>query len=232
MPDEALEASNEGAPEGGSTDAAPEGAARGAADDRVELREAVMEAMLVACGERGYNKVAVRHVLEGYGGNRAQFYELFADKAECYAAAYEWGMERLSARLVDAAVSAGEWRAGLRAGLAELARFIRMQPLIAKGLLVEVQVAGGRALTVREAVMERLSRAIDSARRETESRHSPPPVTASFMVSAIDGAVVAALERDDPQSFAAVIPELAHMVVSAYFGEEAGREELEPAPRS
>ena len=235
MADEALEASNEGAAEGGAAEAAPEGAARNAAElrgERAALRETVMEAMLIAAGERGYNKVAVRDVLEHYGGHRAQFYELFANKAECYAAAYEWGTRRLSARLLGPAASAGEWRAGLRAALAELARFIGTQPLIAKGLLVEVQGAGGRALAVREAVMERLSRAIDSARRETESRHSPPPVTASFMVGAIDAAVVAALERDDPQSFAAVIPELAHMVVSAYFGEEAGREELVPAARS
>jgi AcrR family transcriptional regulator len=229
MPDEALEASNGNAAEGGPTEAAPGETTRSAADDRAALREAVMEAMLIAAGEQGYGKVAVRHVLERYGGHRVQFYDLFANKAECYAAAYEFASERLGGDLLGAGAEAGDWRQGLRAALAELARYVTERPLEAKGLLIEVQAAGGPALAKREAVMERLSRAIDSARRETESRHSPPPITANFMVSAIDGAVVGALARGEPQSFSAVIPELAHMVVSAYFGEEAGREELELA---
>ncbi len=233
MPDEALEASNGGGAEGGPAEAAPEEAARSAArlrGDPAAAREAAMEAMLIAAGERGYGKVAVRHVLEHYGGHRVQFYDIFADKAECYAAAYELEAERLCGELLVTAATAASWRQGLRAALAELARFARERPLAAKGLLIEVQVAGGRALAVREAVMERLSRAIDSARRETQSRHSPPPVTASFMVSAIDAAVVGAIARGEPQEFASAIPELAYMVVSAYFGEEAGREELELAP--
>jgi AcrR family transcriptional regulator len=227
MPDEALDESK-GKAESGPTDAAP-GEAASAPDDRDQLCEAVMEAMLIAAGEHGYTRVAVRHVLERYGGNRTQFYELFANKAECYAAAYELEAERLCGDLLVMAATAGGWREGLRAALAELARFAEERPLMAKGLLIEVQVAGGRSLAVREAVMERLSRAIDSARHETSSRHSPPPVTASFMVSAIDSAVVGALARGEPGDFATAVPELAYMVVSAYFGEAAGREELELA---
>ena len=189
-----------------------------------ELRGRIMEAMLGACGELGYRKVAVRDVLERYGGYRVQFYRLFAGKQDCYAAAYEAEAGRLGAALLGAAAAEPGWREGLRAALGELASYACERPLVARGLLVEVHVAGGPALVRREEMFERLTRAIDSARRETGSRHSPPPLTAPFMVSAIEAAVCEALEKGEPQRFAAAVPELAQMVVVQYFGEEAGGE--------
>ena len=191
-----------------------------------EVRGQIMEAMLAACGELGYRKVSVRSVLARYDGYRVQFYREFGSKAECYATAYEAEAERLCGTLLGAAAAEPSWREGLRAALRELARFACERPTVARGILVEIHVAGEPALTKREELFERLTRAIDSARRETGSRHSPPPMTAPFMVSAIEASVCAALERGDPGSFAAAVPELAGMVVGAYFGEEAAGEEL------
>lgn len=186
-----------------------------------ELREQIMAAMLEACGELGYRKVSVRAVLERYGGHRIQFYSEFANKAECYAAAYGAEAERLVAALLKAGAVAPGWQAGLTGALGEVARYARERPLAARGVLVEIHVAGGPALAKREELFERLTRAIDSARRETGSRHSPPPITAAFMVRAIEAAVGAALEAGEPERFVAAVPELAGMVAAAYFGEEA-----------
>lgn len=194
-----------------------------------DARERIMEGMLAACGELGYRGVAVRDVLERYGGYRLQFYREFGGKAECYAAAYGAEAKRLCGALLGAAAVEPSWRCGLRAALGELARFACERPLVARGLLIEVHVAGGPALEKREEMFERLTRAIDSARRETGSRHSPPPVTAAFMVNAIDAAVCTALEKGAPAEFAAAVPELAQMVVAPYFGEEAAVEELAAA---
>jgi AcrR family transcriptional regulator len=187
-------------------------------DSEAEAR--IIEAMLVACGERGYRKATVQDVLDRCGGHRVQFYRHFANKAECYAVAYATEIERLCEALLGAARAQETWRAGLRAALEELARFAGERPALARGLLAEAQVAGGPALPKREEVLERLSRAVDSARRETESRHDPPPVTATFMVGAIEAAVTSALSKGKPEEFAAAVPELTGMVVAAYFGEQ------------
>lgn len=181
-----------------------------------EIRLRIMDAMLHACGARGYREVSVQHVIDGYGGYRVQFYRHFASKADCYAAAYEEGIEDLCTRLFEACAAEATWRMGLRAALLELARLVGDDPALARGLLIEVFVAGGPALAKREEVFERLTRAIDGARRETESRHSPPPVTATFMLGAIEASVVNALFKRKPQSFAAGVPELVEMVAGAY----------------
>jgi AcrR family transcriptional regulator len=191
------------------------------------LRERIMGATIEACGERGYRKATVQDTLDRYGGHRQQFYKHFASKAECYAAAYEFEVERLYAALSSRAAAQPSWHSGLFAVLAGLAELICARPTFARGLLVEVHVAGGPALLKRLEVFERLTRAVDSARRETESRHSPPPVTATFMVGAIEAAVTSALTRAEPEDFADAVPELAHMVLAAYFGDEIAGEETD-----
>ena len=193
-----------------------------------ETRHEILLAILATCGEKGYRRVAVQDVIERYGGNRVQFYRHFSSKADCYAAAYEEEIDRLQARVVAAATAAGSWRLGLRAGLDEVARIAEQGPLVARGLLVEVHVAGGPALRRRAQAHERLVAALDGGRGEG-AVPSPPEITAQFMGGAIESTLVGALAAEDPGAFTAAVPELAHMVVSTYLGEEAAAEELAAA---
>jgi AcrR family transcriptional regulator len=183
-----------------------------------EPRERILSATLLGAGELGYRKLTVQEVIERYGGYRLQFYSHFANLGECYLAAYTTHSDRLIARLLEAGASAASWREGLRAALDELGRFASEEPMMARGLMSEVHLAGQPALDHREEVLERLSRAVDSARREIGSRHSPPPLTAPFMVSAIESTVVRALSKGRPGSFVEAVPELERMVAVAYFG--------------
>src|SRR5258708_1165598 len=131
-------------------------------------------------------------------------------------------------RRAAARAGGGRWRGGVGAGVGGLSCFVEAEPVLARGLLVEVHVAGGAALEKRGEVFERLSSAMDGARRETSgSRHSPPPIAAAFMVGAIEEAVCAELVTGTPERFTAAVPQLAQMVVNAFFGAEAAREELE-----
>jgi AcrR family transcriptional regulator len=188
-----------------------------------QVREQILEAMLGACGELGYRAVTVKDVYQRYGGYRVEFYRQFANKAECYAVAYETEVERLWRRLARACETADDWAGGLRAALEELAEFVSERPYDATGLLVESHVAGGPAGVKRAEVVERLTRAVDGARRETSaSRHSPPPITASFIVSAIEESVVSALARGAPEDFAAAVPALTWLAVRFYFEGEPG----------
>jgi AcrR family transcriptional regulator len=197
----------------------------GQVGQELEVRERIMEAILRACGERGYREVSVQDVIDRYGGYRVQFYKHFANKAECYAAAYETGTERLCAAVLGASRAERDWRRRLRAALDELARFVVAEPDLARGLIVDVHVAGGVALVKRQEVFDRLCCAVDTARRETDSRPSPPTITAAFMVGAIEAAVSSALVAREPQQFSQAVPELAQIVDAAYFGDRAAHEE-------
>jgi AcrR family transcriptional regulator len=193
-------------------------------------RQRLLEAMLIVSGELGYEQVAVRHVIQRAKTSRATFYKHFEDREDCFAQAHRDAGDWLHQRLIGAAKRQSSWREGLRAAMAELLEFCANQPPIAKALFVEVHAAGGRALDQRRELMERLSRALDGARREIPSRQAPPPVTSTFIVGAIDTLVSAKLMDDDAERAPEMLPGLLHFVVMQYFGEDAAWEEMAAAP--
>jgi AcrR family transcriptional regulator len=192
-------------------------------------RERLLEAVLLVSGELGYEQVAVKHVIERARASRATFYKYFEDREDCFAQAYGDAGEWLHRRMLGAAKRQSTWREGLRAALAELLEFCANQPAIAKAVFVEVHAAGEQALAQRRDLMERLSRALDSARREISSRQAPPPVTSTFMVGAIDTLVCAKLMDGDAAHAPEMLPGLLYFVVMQYFGEEAAWEEMTAA---
>ncbi len=194
-----------------------------------EVRDRILAAVLVASGEKGYRGVAVQDVIDRYGGNRVQFYRLFASKGECYAEAHEIELGRLTERVLAAGRGEPEWRLGVRAGIEELAAYAEDDPARARGLLVEAHVAGGRSLALQARALERLARALDRGRLAGGGRQAPPAITGRFMAGAIEASLTGALAADDPGAFTAATPELTHMVVAAYLGEEDAGEELAAA---
>jgi AcrR family transcriptional regulator len=193
-------------------------------DGRVQ-RELELAALEIS-GDVGYRALTVQLILDSCKASRGRFYKSFTNKGDCYAQGYAVAIERLATDILAPNPAGPGWLASFRAGLERLAAFVGSEPLLAKGLLAEVHVAGGAAVVKRKEVFERLSSAVDAARRENESRHSPPPITAAFILSAIEEAVVRALLRGEPQAFAATVPDLVYLAVSVYFGEEAAREVL------
>jgi AcrR family transcriptional regulator len=193
-------------------------------------RERLLEAMLLVSGERGYEQISVQDVIERAQASRATFYKHFNDKEDCFTQAYSDAAGWLYQRLIGVAKRQPGWREGLRAGMAELLEFCANQPALARALFVEPHAAGGAALAEHDLLMERLSRAIDGARREIPSRQAPPPVTATFMVGAIETLVRAKLMSGEPETAPEMLPGLLHFVVMQFFGEDAAWEEMTAAP--
>lgn len=193
-------------------------------------RERILAAILTVTGERGYEQVAVRHVIERAGTSRATFYKHFRDRDDCFAQAYGEAGEWLYRRLLGAARRPASWREGVRAALAELLEFCANQPDTAKALVIEVHAAGERSLALRLDLMERLARALDEARREIPSPQAPPPATADFIVGAVDTLLAAKLIDGDAEHAPEMLPGLLHFVVMQYLGESAAWEELTAAP--
>lgn len=190
------------------------GKRRGALDHKI------MEATLLTCGDLGYRHTTVEKVVERYGGYRTQFYSHFASLEECFATAYEEEAENLCEAILRAGGEAPDWHQGVRAALDLFAAYVDEHPAKASALLIDVHVAGGPAMDLREKLFERLARAIDSARRDTKSRHVPPPLTAAFMVNAVGAVAVSTLSTGYPQRLADTVPELVSLIVVAYFGDE------------
>jgi AcrR family transcriptional regulator len=194
-----------------------------------DVREGAMEGVLVACGELGFRETSVRAILEHSGGHRAQFYQHFESKEDCFAQAYAVWIERLCLSLLEAAATTPGWEAGVREAIVRLFQFVTRCPAIARALFVEVQIAGEPALARHEAALERLTAAIDSARADIDPAAAPPETTGIFVVGGIESCVCEALTAGDPGQIWEALPELMHFAAGSYFGKEEAEGAFERA---
>jgi AcrR family transcriptional regulator len=191
------------------------------------LDREIEEAALRACGELGYTRLTVEHLLERGPVGRSVFYRRFEGIADCFARAHGAAVERLAERVLRRAARWPEWRSGLRAGLIELLLLVESEPQIARALVIEVHAAGGEALARHNAAKRRFARAID-AERARVCLHSPAPSpgTAALIVGGIETLVRRHLEWGEPEDVWELLPQLLHFAVLPYLGPEAAQAEL------
>jgi AcrR family transcriptional regulator len=182
--------------------------------------------MLLSVGARGYEKASVQEVLERSGISRERFQRHFGGKEACFAQAYEMAVDRICAEVLEAARGAASWRAGFRAALARLLRTVAEQPLLAKALLIEVRAARGQAWTKHQQAIEQLARAVDSARDEPDARPTATALTAQFVVGAVEEAICAEIGAGRTATVERLLPDLMHLAVLNYFGEDEAWLEL------
>ncbi len=182
--------------------------------------------MLLTVGARGYEAAGVQEVAERSGISRDRFHRRFGSKDECFARAYEEAAVRLRDDVLEAGARAASWRLGFRAALAELLRFVAEQPLLAKALLLEVRAARGRAWAAHQQTVERFVAAVDRAREESETLPSASATTAGFMVGAIEESLVLEIGAGRATEVTRLLPDLCHLVVLNYYGEDEAWLEL------
>jgi AcrR family transcriptional regulator len=181
--------------------------------------------MLLSVGARGYDKATVQEVLERSGISRDRFQRRFGSKEACFAQAYEMAADRLCAEVLEAGREAESWRAGFRAALARLLKTVAEQPLLAKALLIEVRAARGRAWAKHQQLVERFAAAVDSASREPGASPTTA-LTAQFVVGAIEESIVTEIGAGRAATVERLLPDLAHLAVLNYFGEDEAWLEL------
>jgi AcrR family transcriptional regulator len=187
-------------------------------EDSDKRRAELEDAVLRGSAELGYANLTVQAVLDRAGASRARFYREFDNLDACYASAYTKQVELVSEKLL--AGCTGDWESGLDRALGVVSKLVEDDPLLARALIVEVHAAGEPAIAKKREVWERLSHALDRARRETtKSRHSPPPLTASFMLSAIESAMCQFLLDGAQDDFGQTVSALRDLIVEAYRGD-------------
>jgi AcrR family transcriptional regulator len=182
--------------------------------------------MLLTVGALGYEGATVQEVANRSGVTVDQFHRRFGSKDKCFGQAYEAAAEQLCAELLEVGRGAATWRLGFRAALAELLHTVAEQPLLAKALLIEVRAARGVAWEAHQRLVERLMGAVDSARDDPEALPGISRMTAGFMVGAIEESIGLEIGAGRAGEIERLLPDLSHLVVLNYFGEDEAWLEL------
>jgi AcrR family transcriptional regulator len=185
------------------------------------VEQRIGETMLEVVGELGYGRATVEDVILRGACSRAGFYRHFANKEECFQAAYRYEADRLVTAILAPCESASDWARGLIGALHTALDFAAKEPARAHALLIGSRVAGGDVAVVQQQLFERLSHALDRARRLPGSRHSAPPLTATMMIGAVENLVRGLLVSGEAKRAPTLLSDLTYLIVQCYFDDDA-----------
>jgi AcrR family transcriptional regulator len=152
-------------------------------------RERMLLAVSDAVSEHGYANTPVAEILRRAGVSRETFYEHFANKEDCFLAAYDAGativLEAMGAPFASGHASldvADLLDRVLERYLAVLAS----EPALARTFLVEVYAAGPAALARRDAVQQRF---VDAVARLVGAHNEEQRFACEALVAAVSALV-------------------------------------------
>jgi AcrR family transcriptional regulator len=203
-------------------------------------RTTILEATAALVAERGVAALTLGDVLARAGVTRRLFYECFDDRDACLPAAFDLGVQRAAQRIAPAYDAQSRWRDAIRAGLAELLRFLDDEPALGRLCIVHSLSGGAVLLRRRIAVQSTLWEVIDRGRGEgAAGRNEPPAVVAEGVVGAVATVIQTRLlaqdaEPPDERPTIELFGSLMSLIALPYLGAGAARRELArpaPAPR-
>lgn len=189
-------------------------------------RARLLAAMIDVCAERGVAEVTVAHVVERAGVSRRTFYEIYADREECFLEAFDEGVERVSRYVLEGYEPSARWVDRMRTALTALLAFLDAERATGRVLIVESLAGGDSAVSRRRAGVERMIAFVDEANAEVKAGKQAPTLTAEGVVGGVLSILHSRLMRDDPGSFLELTGALASMIVLPYLGPAAARKEL------
>jgi hypothetical protein len=126
-------------------------------------------------------RVLVEHILPQTPHGREATLRVFADREDCFLAAFEHALSEAILFAREAYEGEPDWREGTRSALAQLLMFIE-HAYLARLLTVESLVAGEKVLRRRAQVLDELARVIDRGRLVHDLESYPPPLAGSGVV--------------------------------------------------
>lgn len=193
----------------GSTDV-EDGAGRLPALERRSQRGRLLAGMAHTVARRGYAATPVAEVLKAAGISRRTFYEQFADKEDCFLAAYDAVVAACTERMVAGYHAGDSWADGVECAYDALLGTLAAEPEFAHLGVVDVLAAGPRALARREATLRRFASFIDFTRERAEVVASPPALVGQAIVGGIHELVYSHIVRGETTRLPQLTDELLH----------------------
>jgi len=206
-------------------------------------RGRMIEAMAEAVAEKGYTSATVADVVARAGVSRKTFYEHFADREECFLAAYDAAVDVLLGAVAGrvAAGGAGEgaaadgngghdWREAVRGGVRAYLESLAVHPAFARTFLVEVRVAGPRALARRAEVHARFAQFLQEQARLARQDHpwlpELPDAAYAALVGGMDEVVSSWVAEGRVADLVDLEPDLSYFQLALLAGPQIAKEAL------
>ncbi len=189
----------------------------------------LLDAAVAVVAEEGLSRLSVARVSARAGMSSKTFYDLFADREDCFLAVFDRAVGELAALAAAAWAGDGEWVARMRSALIVLLASLERDPALARVVFVEALAAGPRVLARRAEVLDHLAGLIDEGRAGAPA--GLPALVAPSVAGAAFSIVHARLLDAHSESLMELVgPVMATVVLPYRGGECSARELARPVP--
>jgi AcrR family transcriptional regulator len=187
------------------------------ADQRARLLEATAAAM----AEIGYSELTVRDLIERAGVSRRTFYQLFDDKLACVLAAHESAVESFMDVVGEACAHQLSWPDGVAAGVSAAIDFTVESPDVVRLILMQCHtVPEPRLIEATLSAHERFTAMLRTGRKRSRGPRPALELSEAAIVGGVTAIVGAKLCAGEVEELRGLGPELVHLVLAPYLGEE------------
>lgn len=184
-------------------------------------RERLLDAVAQVASAKGYATATVQDVIDYAGVSRRTFYEQFANKEECFLAAYDTVVQAMLGQVLSA-YSHGErsWPQRLWVALSTFFELLAAEPAFARMCLVEVLGAGQQALQRRDAVLDQFTILLEPGRFEVPPGTRLPDQLAQAIIGGVHEAAYLRILHNRTASLPMLVPDILYCVLVPYLGHE------------
>jgi AcrR family transcriptional regulator len=154
-------------------------------------RERILAAVVDAVAAKDYGSTTIGDITRRARVSRDTFYQQFANKEDCFLAAYDAIASELLDEMVAVGTSQPSYVEGMRDGVRAYLRFWSERPEAARVCTLDVMAAGEKALAHRELTLRRFARLFRTVAARAREEQPELPTVPDIVSRAI---VVAALE--------------------------------------
>ena len=182
----------------------------------------MVEAMVSVVADQGYAETTVADVISVAGVSRATFYEHFADREDCFVAAYSAVMERMLTFVAEGFTADGsrDWIERIRGGLGNLLTYLSEDPVTVRVGIVEAFGAGSRARDRYQEAVSAFFPFLDAGRDLVDDSERIPGEVPRVVVGGISALIFNEASAGNAGHLRQLLPEMIYLAVVPYLGHE------------
>jgi AcrR family transcriptional regulator len=171
-------------------------------------RDRLLAALVAVVAERGYADATVADLLDLSGVSRSAFYRHFANKQECFLAAFDAIVAAAATGVARAYTADGPLDERLRGALEAFAEFVVAQPAAAQIAFVEYFAVGAEAMDRAELATTAFQELILDGYRSVPERAGVPPLVVRGLLGGIRKIAHTRLRRGQADALPGLVPAL------------------------
>ena len=187
-------------------------------------RERMLLATAELVAERGYQKTTIELIAKTARVALVTFYEQFANKEECFLAAFDESVEAATQVFAELVEPEQPWVDRVSSGLEVFLEMVVAEPARAKLCLVESQAAGSAALARYQGMLERIGPKLREGRELNPRASRLPEGLEVAIAGGLAWLVYQRLVAGRAEELKGLLPEMLQVTLTPYVGEvEAAR---------